>query len=115
MPMRIVENNKTLIKFPVFEKPNIKSPSMTGSFELLSYLEGISRRTQRTIELLSQPCCICGDTTQVEMHHTNPLKGITKTKDYLKAQQIVVKRKQIPLCKKCHIRVHSGKYNGPAL
>jgi hypothetical protein len=24
-------------------------------------------------------------------------------------------RKQIPLCKECHIKVHAGKYDGPKL
>lgn len=56
-------------------------------------------------------CCICGNTENIEMHHTNSIRKIgKKVKGFnLILQQI--NRKQIPVCKKCHNDITYGRYD----
>lgn len=69
----------------------------------------------RSVKNLERPCQVCNSTDNVEMHHVKHLKNISGINDYLKVRQIKINRKQIPLCRNCHVKVHSGKYNGPGL
>jgi len=66
---------------------------------------------RRTKSKLQEFCCICGCEQNVEMHHVKHLKGSIRTKGF---HQILgsVNRKQIPVCKDCHGKIHSGTYNG---
>ena len=48
------------------------------------------------------------------MHHRRPLKQ-TKTNNSFKSIKGNMSRKQIPLCKKYHFKVHSGHYDGPSI
>jgi len=68
---------------------------------------GLRSRTK-----LYDNCLICNSAEKVEMHHIKALKGkpigISNT---MKA----LNRKQIPLCRICHLRVHRGIYDGPNL
>lgn len=69
----------------------------------------------RTRNMLhEQPCVICGATEEIEMHHRRGLKN-KRTDNTLKGIKINLSRKQIPLCKACHVKVHAGKYDGPGI
>lgn len=61
---------------------------------------------------LFKSCIICGSTDQVQMHHVrsirdlkNPEKG---PKDFFTKQMAAINRKQVPLCKEHHARLHSN-------
>lgn len=56
-------------------------------------------------------CAVCKSNHKVEMHHIRAMKDIKRsakkgTLDYLKAKS---NRKQIPVCRDCHMAHHSGK------
>lgn len=58
-------------------------------------------------------CCICGSSDKVQLHHTNSLAsggGKAKQKT-LTALDMRLKRKQIPVCHRCHVEITSGRYN----
>nr|YP_009367524.1 putative reverse transcriptase and intron maturase [Pseudoneochloris marina]ARK14544.1 putative reverse transcriptase and intron maturase [Pseudoneochloris marina] len=65
---------------------------------------------------LGSPCIICdSEEGSIEMHHVKHVrkngfryKGFTE-------QMALLNRKQVPLCKQCHQKVHSGLYDGPSL
>jgi len=59
-------------------------------------------------------CSACGSKFNIEMHHRRPLKS-SRTDNTLKGIIKNLSRKQIPLCRDCHIKVHSGSYNGPGI
>ena len=61
--------------------------------------------------ILDQPCSVCGSLENIEMHHRKPLKKGT-TDNTLKGVKINMRRKQIPVCRKCHMKIHGGKYTG---
>ena len=68
----------------------------------------------RSRKLRNAECVICGATSNIEMHHRRPLKsGVTD--NTLKGIIKNITRKQIPLCKICHLKVHAGLYNGPGI
>lgn len=58
---------------------------------------------------LGEACSICSSTIGVEMHHRRPLKGHDSTVVGIEKSQ---SRKQIPLCRNCHMKVHRGEYDG---
>lgn len=66
----------------------------------------------RTQKLVNAQCAICGALSNIEMHHRRPLKP-SITDNTLKGITKNLTRKQIPLCRKCHLKVHSGSYDGP--
>src|ERR1700723_1849444 len=54
-------------------------------------------------------CAVCGSDYKIEMHHIRAMKDIKNKKgtlEYLMAKRY---RKQIPVCRNCHISHHSGK------
>jgi len=59
-------------------------------------------------------CEICGCNDNLEIHHKNPVRNI-KSNDFLVQRSVLEKRKTLILCKKCHIQVHKGDYNGRKL
>jgi group II intron reverse transcriptase/maturase len=66
----------------------------------------------RSRSKLGKPCCICGSTQQVEMHHVRHIRKIgQKTKGFTTVLQ-ALNRKQIPTCRPCHLKIHRGDYDG---
>lgn len=65
--------------------------------------------------LLDQPCKICNSTENVEMHHVKHIKTINIKLDDFTKSMAKLNRKQIPVCIKCHDKIHSGTYDGTAL
>jgi len=61
-------------------------------------------------KLLNTHCCICAETGTVEMHH---IRHVRKAKSGTGFDKIlgIINRKQIPVCKECHIKIHTGIYD----
>ena len=60
--------------------------------------------------VMDKPCQICGEAEGVEMHHVRhirkgTIKGFTRFLAY-------INRKQSPVCRRCHLAIHAGKYDG---
>jgi group II intron reverse transcriptase/maturase len=70
----------------------------------------------RTRSKLGFPCLICGETDKVEMHHVRHIRkmGLRKPTGF-QAVMRALNRKQIPVCKACHRKIHKGEYDGIAL
>ena len=82
--------------------------------------KNVERRFERYANLVSRsslglPCAICDEEGPCEMHH---IKHVRKQGFRYKGfanQMALLNRKQIPLCKDCHKKVHAGLYDGPSL
>ena len=58
---------------------------------------------------------MCGNPNDIEMHDVKHLsKGVVKTTGFT-ALMSTLNRKQIPVCKGCHVKIHKGLYNGMKL
>jgi hypothetical protein len=70
-------------------------------------------RRVHTRSKLGKPCCICGTTTQVEMHHLRHIRkmGRRRARGFQAVMQ-ALNRKQVPVCKACHRKIHRGEYDG---
>jgi len=64
----------------------------------------IATISQASLEGLS--CQVCGSDTQVEMHHVRMMKDLNPKANPVDKIMARRNRKQIPLCKKCHIEKH---------
>ncbi len=93
--------------------------SFSGKTRLLNpmdFLDSLTYQLPRAKAALGRPCIICNSTEDIEMHHIKHLKKSNlQDRDYLTGRMIKMKRKQVPICKSCHIKLHAGKYNGPGL
>ncbi len=68
---------------------------------------GINKRTRSKLD---KPCAVCGNANDVEMHH---LRHVRKGKTVGFAEVMsAINRKQIPVCRECHVKIHAGKYDG---
>lgn len=103
-----LNNNKILnlnyeIPFRTYDKTNKNEPLKVLNYNVKSKF------------LLEKVCIICGSDNDVEMHHIRHLKDLNPKLSAAKALKAKVQRKQIPVCKKCHMDIHYGRYNGPSL
>jgi len=65
---------------------------------------------------LDLPCCICDSNEgPIEMHHVKHVRKEGFRYKGFHQQMALLNRKQVPLCKNCHQKVHAGLYNGPSL
>lgn len=55
---------------------------------------------------LDTNCCICGSQYNIEMHHINHVRKIKNSNGFDKILGII-NRKQIPVCRECHINIHT--------
>ena len=68
-----------------------------------------------TITALGQCCANCGTSQRVEMHHLKHLKTRNCSSCPFGKMMARINRKQVPLCRPCHQRVHKGEYAGMSL
>lgn len=61
---------------------------------------------------LNKACCICQERGKTEMHHVKHVRKQGYRYRGFQAEMALLNRKQIPLCRKCHIAVHMGVYDG---
>lgn len=70
----------------------------------------------RTRSKLGLPCVVCGNPNKVQMHHVRHIRKLDggAPKGFTRVMQ-ALNRKQVPVCKACHIRIHRGEYDGLSL
>jgi hypothetical protein len=54
----------------------------------------------------NEGCEKCGSFVDLQMHHINPRKNINKELSYFEKIPISIMRKQIVLCRNCHLDLH---------
>lgn len=107
------------LKCPISKKVLIISESFkrTGKFLINAPLidEVINKKWNRkfTKSNLHKTCIICG-VKPVEMHHIHHVKDLRqklkkKKIDFFTAQMIGINRKQVPLCKTHHAKIHRNQ------
>ena len=69
---------------------------------------GIKSFSVRSHNIFDENCNICGSSKNVEIHD---VKHIRKGK-VIGFSQIMKKLNRIPVCRDCHMKIHSGKYDG---
>jgi len=75
-----------------------------------------SERQMRSRSSIGKPCCICGETldkAQIVMHHVRHIRKLSQKRQATGFNRILrmLNRKQIPVCKACHEKIHRGQYD----
>jgi group II intron reverse transcriptase/maturase len=108
------ESGKVITSYPTVDYRRPKrfttAPILDYS-SLESYVDQYDKRVQRGRKDLKGSCVLCGSNQEIEIHHVRKLSK-TKRKDYLSIMMARMNRKQITVCKKCHIKIHQGVYDG---
>jgi group II intron reverse transcriptase/maturase len=68
-----------------------------------------------SINALGQGCANCGIVRRVEMHHVKHIKTINPRLSPFDQALARINRKQVPLCRACHLKVHLGTYKGASI
>jgi group II intron reverse transcriptase/maturase len=66
-------------------------------------------RTSLIDRLKARNCELCGETSELEMHHVRKLKDIANGIQPWKILMIARRRKTMALCHECHMKVHHGQ------
>ena len=118
--MDVIGNRVALERKTKKEKEKISTQNLMekATFTPIDPLETLNIRVNvRTGSKTDGLCCICGvensPNNPIEMHH---IKHIYKGK--IIGFSIIMKslrRKRIPCCRQCHLKIHKGLYDGIAL
>lgn len=108
------ESGKIITSYPTvdYRRPKKFTIALILNYSSLeAYIDQYDRRVQRGRKDLKGPCVLCGSNQEIEIHHVRKLSK-AKRKDYLSSMMSRMNRKQVPVCKKCHIKIHQGVYDG---
>jgi hypothetical protein len=82
------------------KKQNAKNP-----------LAAMAWRLERTLSRQGATCAICGSNEDIQMHHVRALKDIAKSKNAVHKHMIAIERRQIPVCRTHHLKLHRGNWS----
>src|SRR5271156_612692 len=104
---------KIIASFPDVPLAKPKTFHITKFTDLnpLARLEKLANSTFRSKAVLNSTCSVCDTAENIEMHHVRKLRDSTRAikMDYLTSMMSRMNRKQIPICKPCHIKYHRGE------
>lgn len=107
------EDDKIIASFPDVRLAKPKTFHITKFTDMnpLARLEKLANSTFRSKAVLNSTCSVCDTAENIEMHHVRKLRDSTRAikMDYLTSMMSRMNRKQIPICKPCHIKYHRGE------
>lgn len=92
-----------------FFKPGYKNNPWAFSTSHINYLLKLYARAISLASLLGLVCSLCSSDYRIEMHHVRHLKNIDPRKSLTDKLMMRKKRKQIPVCRSCHLSLHHKK------
>nr|AYE93406.1 hypothetical protein C0993_000042 [Termitomyces sp.] len=102
------KNNKPIL-ITKLHKPSYRTNIWDFKSSVNTNIKGLYASSLSLATLDNLSCSVCGSDHKVEMHHIRAMKDIKHKKgtlDYLMAGR---RRKQIPVCRDCHMKYHSGQ------
>lgn len=105
------DKGKIITSYPTL---SYKKPRKTINLKRFEedFIEKIDTRVNRGRKDLKGPCVVCGSSENIEVHHVRSLRKRPRKGNFLEDMMSKMNRKQVPLCKSCHLQVHSGRYDG---
>jgi len=107
------KNDKIIASFPDVPLSKPKTFHLTNFTDMnpIARLEKLANITFISKAVLDSTCTVCGTSENIEMHHVRKLRESTRAikMDYMTSMMSRMNRKQIPICKPCHIKYHRGE------
>jgi group II intron reverse transcriptase/maturase len=108
-----VSNSDTEINFPYQTKWSVKDRKWQNKQLFIDPFEIYANHVSRS--QLKKKCQICRSKDFVQMHHVKHVRKNGVRYGGFHKEMALLNRKQIPLCKKCHKKVHLGLYDNISL
>lgn len=89
-----------------FITPNYKSDNMRFKVNASPIIIPLFSSHKSTATMDKLACPKCGSTGRIEMHHVKWMKDLNPKISEIDRMMIKANRKQIPLCRKCHMERH---------
>lgn len=96
--VQLPDYNSKVVRGELFKTKTVKPTRVTA----------LTLRARLAISAARLSCTACGSTVKVEMHHVRQLKDLNKKLDVISLAMAARKRKQIPLCRICHMNKHKA-------
>jgi group II intron reverse transcriptase/maturase len=114
--IEIRKDDKLIASFPneKFANKKIFHDNYISPF---TRLDRLAKAYFRTTTRLDSQCIVCNNTENLEMHHVKHIRKATEkiVKDHWTRLMSHMNRKQVPVCRKCHDKIHQGIYDGVAI
>jgi group II intron reverse transcriptase/maturase len=105
-----VTNGQKNISFPYRNKWSIKDRKWLNKHKFVDPFSIYANRVSRST--LNQKCLVCDSKERVEMHHVKHVRKEGSRYTGFRKEMSLLNRKQVALCRICHMKVHAGLYNG---
>jgi DNA-directed RNA polymerase subunit M/transcription elongation factor TFIIS len=109
--------NKTINKFgpelkgntnTEFLKPKLKLSPWDFKVGIKTHIMALYASGISAASLENLVCSSCGSDYRVEMHHVRMMKDLNPKLSHIDKIMVKKRRKQIPLCRECHMKHHSN-------
>lgn len=112
----VVEKGKTKRSYKLAIPETLKKTRTfkINKSEFLDPMLSLRYRLESQVSL-GEACAICGSSESIEMHHVRHLRKNSVVGTGFTALMSKLNRKQIPVCRSCHLKIHVGAYNGLSL
>lgn len=98
-----------------FVRPSFRVNVWNFKTNQVDYIRSLFAKGISAASLQGLSCSICGSEYRVEMHHVRALKDLNPKLRYIDALMASRRRKQIPVCRECHLKIHQGLPTGTPL
>ena len=111
------DNGKIIMDYPTPSYKRSKKNLRKINVQPFDLIDQLAKRVNKGTLDLKGPCIVCGSRVNIEVHHVKHIRKMNEVtkKNTLKARMARMNRKQIPVCRFCHIQIHGGRYDGESL
>lgn len=105
-----LSSNKKGIKFinPSYNTNMLNFKVKINNNELNGTIKSLYALSKSKARLYNIACSACGSDQFVEMHHIRAMKDLNPKLSHIDKIMVRMNRKQIPLCRKCHVSRHTS-------
>ncbi len=106
--LTIKEGDKS-VSFPVRKEWSYKNRKWLNKRTLIDPFKIYANRVTRSS--LKRKCLVCESKDTIEMHHVRHVRKEGVRYGGFRKEMSLLNRKQVPLCRNCHMKVHDGLYD----
>lgn len=105
------DKNEVIQSYPTISYKKPKKRLKLEAVDTGYLIDNLVNRIGRGRGDLKASCQICGSENNIEIHHIKHLRKGKIKNDWITEVMRKMNRKQIPVCKECHINIHRGTAN----